>query len=301
MPNKKFSRRHFIKQNGLTTIGAVLGSGIAMDAFSQPINEQQPAVHNGKFLKIKPRYHRWHVDPGVEWLETNTHAAYLDWKIPLAQSALILVDVWDKHYLKDTMQRTNDIIDKKLLPLVEKCREEGLQVIHTPANRVAIKSPNWVKLTSGADRYFKEDSWPPMDFRESKGQFQEFRGPFEPREAERYAMSRSVTFHPKIQPEGNEAVVSSGEELHLYCKQKGILFLIYAGFNTNGCILSRTYGTVNMGLRGYKIVLVRDCTTGMETKESQPEMLQTNGAILLLETWGHNTVTSDEIVSGFSV
>lgn len=300
MQHKKFSRRNFIKQNGLTTIGAVLGSGMAMDALSQPINRPLPAADNGKFLKIKPRYHRWFVDPGVEWLETNTHAAYLDWKIPLAQSALVLVDVWQQHYLKDTMQRTNDIIDKKLHPLVVQCREKGLQIIHAPANRVAIKSPNWVKLTSGSDRYFKADSWPPMDFRESKGQFQEFAGPFEPREEERKSISASMNFHPKIRPVGNEAVVSSGEELHEYCKQKGILFLIYAGFNTNGCILSRTYGAVNMGLRGYKIVLVRDCTTGMETKESQPEMLQTNGAILLLETWGHNTVTSDEIVSGFT-
>lgn len=300
MKDKKFSRRRFIKQNSLTTLGAVLGSNMIVPAIGQHENIQQPTEANGKILHIRPRYHRWHVDPGVEWLETNTKKAFLDWKIPLSQCALVLVDVWDKHYLKDTLQRTDDIIDKKLHPLIIKCREGGLQIIHAPANRVAIKSPYWVKLTSGVDKYFDEDSWPPADFKESKGVYEAFAKPFEPREAERYALSRSVTFHPKISPAGTDVVVSSGEELHLYCKQKGILFLIYAGFNTNGCILSRTYGTVNMGLRGYKIVLVRDCTTGMETKESQPEMQQTNGAILLLETWGHYTVTSDEIVNGLS-
>lgn len=300
MQNKKYSRRKFIKQNTLTTLGAVVGSGMAIPAMSQSLNTSQLADDNEKVLKIKPRYHRWHVDPGVEWLETNTHSAYLDWKVPLSQCALVLVDVWQKHYLKDTEARTEDIINKKLHPLLVKCREEGLQVIHAPANRVAIKSPNWVKLAPDTDFYFKQDSWPPSDFRESKGLFEAFRKPFEPREEERKATAASVDFHPKIRPVGNEAVICSGEELHQYCKKKGILFLLYAGFNTNGCILSRTYGTVNMGLRGYGIVLVRDCTTGMETNESQPELRQTDGAILLLETWGHHTITSDEILGGFS-
>ena len=300
MKDKKYSRRRFIKQNSLTTLGAIVGTPMIVSAISQPDNLQQPPEDNGKTLHLKPRYHRWHVDPGVEWLETNTHAAYLDWKIPLSQCALVLVDVWQKHYLKDTEARTEKIIDEKLSPLLVKCREQGLQLIHAPANRVAIKSPNWVKLAPGSDYYFKEDSWPPQDFREAKGIYQAFGKPFEPREEERKATAASVDFHPKIKPVGNEAVICSGEELHQYCKKKGILFLLYAGFNTNGCILSRTYGTVNMGLRGYGITLVRDCTTGMETKETQPGLLQTNGAILLLETWGHYSVTSDEIVNGFS-
>lgn len=299
MSQKKFSRRHFIKQNGLTSLGAVLGSGVTIEALSQSINNPQPAVHNGKILRLKPRYHRWHVDPGVDWLETNTHKAFREWEIPLSQSALVLVDVWQKHYLKDTEARTEKIINEKLQPLVLKCREEGLQVIHAPANRVAIKSPYWVKLTSGADQYFPNDNWPPADFRENKGLYEALAKPFEPREAERYAGSRTVDFHPKIRPEGNDAVVSSGEELHLYCKKRGFLFLIYAGFNTNGCILSRTYGSVNMSLRGYKIILVRDCTTGMESATSQQGLQQTNGAIELLEMWGNHTVTSDEIHNGF--
>lgn len=298
MKKDKYSRRHFLKENSLPVLGTVLAPNIILPAMSQQEAAPQFTEENGKKLHIKPRYHRWHVDPGVEWLETNTHAAFLDWKIPLSQCALVLVDVWQKHYLKDTEARTEEIINTKLLPLIVKCRQEGLQVIHAPANRVAIKSPNWVKLAPGSDYYFKEDSWPPQDFRELKGKFQAFSRPFEPREAERAALAATVDFHPKIRPVGNEAVICSGEELHQYCKKKGILFLLYAGFNTNGCILSRTYGTVNMGLRGYGIVLVRDCTTGMETKETQQELLQTNGAILLLETWGYYSVASDEMFRG---
>ena len=53
--------------------------------------------------------------------------------------------------------------------------------------------------------------------------------------------------------------------------------------------------------RGYSVVVVRDCTTGMESKETQPTLSQTNGAILFLEMFGQYSVTSDDILSRLPV
>ena len=94
--------------------------------------------------------------------------------------------------------------------------------------------------------------------------------------------------------------MATGEELHRYCKQQGILFLLYAGFNTNACILSRDYGTLQMSNRGYEVILIRDCTTGMESRYTQASLGQTTGAVLLLEMFGQYSITSDEMMSGFS-
>jgi hypothetical protein len=77
--------------------------------------------------------------------------------------------------------------------------------------------------------------------------------------------------------------------------------LLYAGFNTNACILERDYGTLRMGYRGYSISIIRDCTTGMESRETQPTLSQTNGAILFLEMFDHFSVTSGDIISGLPV
>jgi nicotinamidase-related amidase len=107
-----------------------------------------------------------------------------------------------------------------------------------------------------------------------------------------------LDFHPKARPVAKEPVVATGEELHRYCKKQGILFLLFAGFNTNACILSRDYGTMQMSNRGYEVVLVRDCTTGMESKETQPTLSQTTGAILLLEMFGQYSVSSGEVIAG---
>jgi hypothetical protein len=98
------------------------GSGSAADA---PAEEP--------VLSVKPRYYRWHVDPGEEWLEKNTGYARLDWEIPVSQAALVVVDVWDRHYIKDPEERAERIIQERIRPLLTACRKAGLQIIHAPS------------------------------------------------------------------------------------------------------------------------------------------------------------------------
>ena len=232
-------------------------------------------------------------------METNTGYAALDWRIPLSQSALVLLDVWQRHYLKDTEARAEKIINNKLVPLISKCRAAGMNIIHAPSPEVAVQHPNWVKLFNKQKEAVAPDEWPPKHFRNLTGEFEQYSRPHEPREKERQGLP-PLTFHPKVKPIAGEPVVGWGEELHRYCKKEGILFLFFAGFNTNACILSRDYGTIQMSNRGYQVALVRDCTTGMESAETQPTLSQTRGAVLLLEMFGQYSITSDEIIGSFT-
>jgi nicotinamidase-related amidase len=285
-----YSRRDFLKINSMTALGAGVSLSMISSATAHPAS---------KTLHIKPRYHRWHVDPGVEWLETNTGYATLDWHLPLSQTALVLVDVWQRHYLKDTEERGENIINKNLVPMLNICRKSGLRVIHAPSPEVAQQHPNWIKLINPEEAKTKRDDWPPREFRTLSGQYHQYQRPHEPREEERRNLPE-LTFHPKVRPLANEAVVASGEELHRYCKKEGVLFLLFAGFNTNACILSRDYGTIQMSNRGYQVVLVRDCTTGMESARTHATLAQTENAILLLEMFGQYSVSSEEINNGFA-
>jgi nicotinamidase-related amidase len=294
------SRREFIEMSSIAGLGTVLGINSIPSVFNQSGLVKFENKDGARALHIHPRYHRWFVDPGVEWTETNTGYASLDWKIPLSQSALVLVDVWQRHYLKDTEARAEDVINSNLLPLLAGCRKTGINIIHAPSPEVAALHPNWVKLQSNAELEQKRDEWPPAEFLSSSGPYKSFAMPFEPREEERNNLP-ALTFHPLVKPVGKEPVIATGEELHRYCKRNGILFLLFAGFNTNACILVRDYGTLQMGNRGYAVVVVRDCTTGMESRETQPTLSQTNGAILFLEMFGHFSVTSGDIISGLPI
>ena len=250
-------------------------------------------------LHIKPRYYRWHVNPGAKWLETNTGYAELDWELPLSQTALVLVDVWDRHYLKDTEARAEIIIREKLVPLVDNCRKSGLQIIHSPSPELAKDEPKWVKIPIQSLKHL--DDWPPYEFRSKSGVYKAYAKPFEPREEEVAKHVADLKLHPLIQPEGSDVVIATGEELHQYCKQKGVMFLLYAGFNTNACILLRDYGTLRMSERGYDVIIIRDCGTGMESFETQDELWQTQGTILFLEMFGRYSVTSEDIINGLRI
>ena len=254
-----------------------------------------------KTLRIKPRYYRWHVDPGVEWIEKNTGYASLDWEIPLSQAAVVLLDVWDRHYIHDPEARAEEIIQTKLVPLVDACRKADLLLIHAPSpgHELAQGHPNWVNLASKDEINPTNDpEWPPPAFRGKNGDYSRYARPHELREQEIRDRVGDRTMHPAVAPAGDEPVIAYGEELHRYCKQHGILFLFYVGFNTNACILHRDYGTLEMAKRGYEIVMIRDCTTGMESCETHDGLWQTRVAVQILEMFGKYSVTSDDVIAG---
>jgi hypothetical protein len=179
------SRREFLTISSRAGLGTVIGANMISSAFSVPENSGN--ADNNRTIAIKPRYHRWHVDPGVEWLETNTGYANVDWKIPVSQTAIVLVDVWQRHYIKDTEARAELIINSKLLPLLASLRKTGVRIIHAPSPEVAVTSSNWVNIHSREQVFPKPDEWPPAEFRSSKGQYKSFAMPAEPMEEVRSA------------------------------------------------------------------------------------------------------------------
>ena len=248
-------------------------------------------------LRISPRYYRWHVDPGVNWVERNTEYAHLHWEIPLDQAALVLVDVWEGHYLSDCEARINEITEMHVGPLIACARSAGMPVVHAPGADTARRQDGWVKLAEKNPLRATDPDWPPKDFVKKKADYASYARPFEPRDHELDVLRTERAIHELAQPIEGEAVVANGEEFHLYCKDRDILFLFYVGFNTNCCVLLKDYGTLAMRDRGYEVVMVRDCTTGMESYDSQANLGQTNGTILFLEMFRAYSVTSDEIIA----
>ena len=287
-----------------TALTAIIagGSGLAED----PAESKTVRPNASRTLHIKPRYYRWYIDPGQEWVEKNTGYAQLDWQIPLDQVALVLVDVWDRHYIEDTESRAEVIIQQNIRPLLEASRRAGVKIVHAPSSREARLYKAWRLRRVADNSVARTDSsgpkpratWPPREFRRKTGPYKQYARPFEPMASVRLERLKGMRIHPDVEPVGTEVVVANGDELHQYCKDEGVLFLIYLGFNTNACILTRDYGTLAMGKRGYEIILLRDCTTGMESFETTEELLQTRGAIQFLEMFGKYSIRSQEFIAG---
>ena len=260
---------------------------------------------SSRVIRVRPRYYRLYTDPGVELAEENFRYRMLDWQMPLDDAALICLDCWNLHFSADTLARINDISVNRIVPLVAACRQAGLQVIHAPAPPVAQRHPNWVRLIGDDAKPQTEwpDSpeWPPVEFRKKRGRYATYALPKEPQQEERVRdRQERRDFHPQVRPVGDEAVILGGEELHRLCAQRGIVTLFYVGFNTNACIVMRDGGTLAMLQRGYQVVLMRDCTTGMETHETKEGLTCTRGQIASLEQFGCTTMTSEELIEALA-
>lgn len=252
-------------------------------------------------ISLRPRYARLAVDEGIELAERNYHYKHLDWRVPIRDCALICLDVWNYHYSVDTLERVEDITRNRIAPLVAACREHGLQVIHGPASPVVEKSPNWIKLLNLSERqpeWPNSPQWPPPEFRRRTGDYAQFARPVEWHHEYcfNYHPFNLRDFHETVRPEGDEAVILNGEELHRLCAQRGILHLFYVGFNTNACMIYRDYGIKDMIARGYHGILLRDCTTGMELADTVADLTCTRGMIATLEQFGAYSMESGELI-----
>jgi len=250
-------------------------------------------------IRVSPRYYRRYTDPGVGLLEQNCRHAYLNWSVPLAEAALICLDIWNSDTPADMRAIDDRVTREHIVPVLAACREHGLQVVHAPATPIAERSPNWVDLLAGESpqrEWPDSPDWPPAEFRRKAGCYAKYARPAEPQSESSRKLMQEADFHELVRPVGDEPVILTGEELHRLCAQRRILHLFYVGFHTPGCMTKRSYGVPQMVRRGYGCILLRDCTNGMETHETFEGKICMRGAIAYLEFQGAYTLTSDELI-----
>lgn len=245
-----------------------------------------------KTIQLPIRYCDLNPPEGVPWTEEHFQLRELVWKLNSAQTALVLVDVWDIHPYASHQERATRITRERLVPVAAACRKAGISVIHAPSPGQAVKYPQWVQYAG--DREIvgppaaQRDTWPPPDFRSRNGAFAEFAKPVSQRRkkwlTEELPKRRIMAC---IEPTSEDFVVHNGDHLHRLLRHRGILHLIYGGFAANMCVLQRDYGIRAMFERGYNTVLLRDGTTGIESAETFPRMTHTEAAVSIVEMlWG---------------
>jgi len=93
-----------------------------------------------------------------------------------------------------------------------------------------------------------------------------------------------------VSPQDGESLFFYSDQLDEYLKQRGIDTLIYMGFMADMCMLAAEGGARHMLSRGYRCILMRDATVGVETPESFPERLATRYGTHIFEwSLGHGT------------
>ena len=238
-------------------------------------------------ISLTVRYYRFDFEEGQAWREENMRDVETTWRLKGEEAALVLVDCWDRHYLESHLERTNDIVREHIAPVIKACHEAGITVVHAPSPDEAKRYPRWLAY-AGDEELFppaaSADDWPPSEFRDRSGEYQEFAKPPSQAVAKWSEEHRELMrIAPEIEPGEGEFVVATGGQLHRLLKDRKILHLFYAGFAANMCVPYRDYGVRAMRNRGYNIILLRDCTTGIEAYDTLPSFALTRAAILDVE------------------
>jgi nicotinamidase-related amidase len=214
---------------------------------------------------------------------------------PIAQTAVLLCDVWDKHWCRGANERLGEMLPR-MNRVVSSLRTKGVQILHapsetmdfyadSPARKRMLETPKLPAPTP------KERPDPPMPVDSSDGGSDTFETSWFK------AWSRQ---HPgiEIDPE-RDAISDDGLQIYSFCAQKHIENLLVMGVHTNMCILNRTFGIKQMVRWGMNTVLIRDLTDTMYNPALAPYVNHEEGTRLVveyIEKFWCPTVESKELV-----
>lgn len=200
-----------------------------------------------------------------------------------AKTAVVVCDMWDKHWCPGATARVGEMAPR-MNELLVAARKKGALVIHCPSDtmefykdtagrKLAMTAPKsepkvplerWCKLDSG-----KEGKLPIDD---SDGGCEEA--------AKNYrAWSRQ---HAALKIEDGDAITDSDEAYHLM-RSRGIENVVVMGVHTNMCVLGRPFGIRQLVKLGFNVVLVRDLTDAMYDPRQPPFVSHARGTELVVE------------------
>ncbi|MCC2684568.1 MAG: isochorismatase hydrolase [Paenibacillaceae bacterium] len=197
---------------------------------------------------------------------------------PAKETALIICDVWDKHWSRGANERLAAMLPR-MAATVDAARAAGLHIIHAPSDTVDYYAG------TPARRRIQEappveppaiaiQERPPLPV-QSVGECSDTGG------EERKVWSRQ---HPQIAiDQERDAISDNGREVYRYFIAHGIRNVIFLGVHTNMCILNRSFAIKNMVGWGFNAALIRDLTDAMYDPADPPYVSHEEGTRLVIE------------------
>jgi type 1 glutamine amidotransferase/nicotinamidase-related amidase len=198
-------------------------------------------------------------------------------EINLEETAIVICDMWDKHWCRGATERCEQLAIK-MNSVLKLAREKGIQIIHAPSSTM----------------YFYDD-WPqrrrmmlaPIAPKVEEAVVQE---PPLPIDASDHGCDTNDSPYsawtrqsPHIEIGESEGISDSGDEIFNFFKYGGIKNMIIMGVHTNMCVLERSFGIRQMTRRGINCILVRDLTDAMYDPNDFPYVSHEQGVELIVQ------------------
>ena len=197
---------------------------------------------------------------------------------PVAETAILLCDVWDKHWCRGATERVAAMAPR-MNSVVKAARENGVQIIHSPSDTLDLYADTpYRQRIASFPRIDPPEPLelpdPPLPIDDSDGGCDTGEKPWHK------AWTRQ---HSAIEITGDDVISDDGQEIYSFMHQLGVRNLIIMGVHTNMCVLGRSFGIKQMTKWGVRCMLVRDLTDAMYNPERAPYVSHETGTELVVE------------------
>ncbi len=249
--------------------------------------DDQPKLNlyvRSQVLRSDPHgYNRW---------EASTTAK----TVLAAETALIICDMWDKHWSRGAAERVAAMAPR-MNQVIEAARAKGVRIIHAPSETMAFYAG-----TPARQRMLdvpRVEPPAPLEHPDPPAPVDASDGGSDTGETPWYqAWSRQ---HPAIEiDQERDAISDDGSEIYSFIRQQGIRQILIMGVHTNMCVLGRPFGIKMMVRRGMPVALVRDLTDAMYNPARPPYVSHDEGTRLVvayIEKFWCPTIASVDLTS----
>lgn len=198
---------------------------------------------------------------------------------PVERTALLLCDVWDRHWCRGACERLEGMIPR-MRSVVEAARTRGVQIVHAPSDTMAFYagSPARRRILEQAPveppAELPHDD-PPLPVDASDQGADTGEGSWH------VAWTRQ---HTGIHiDEERDAISDNGREVYAFLSGRGIDRLLLMGVHANMCVLNRSFAIKQMVRWGMRVALIGDLTDAMYNPARPPYVSHREGTRLVVE------------------
>jgi nicotinamidase-related amidase len=225
-------------------------------------------------------------------------AVSLEQSLPAEKTAVLICDMWDKHWCGGATQRVNRLVTK-MAPFLESARKRGIQIIHAPSETMAFyqDAPQRKRILAVA----RIDPPPPLSLPDPALPIDDKRGGCDTPDQFYKAWTRE---HPGLRIDASDVISDSGAEIYSFLRERNIRTLLVMGVHTNMCVLNRAFAIKRMTALGIHCVLVRDLTDAMYNPQDPPHVGHDAGTQLVIEyieKYWCPTTTSADLLRAFGL
>jgi nicotinamidase-related amidase len=198
-------------------------------------------------------------------------------EFPTEATALIICDVWDRHWSRGASERV-DAMAPRINQVVNSLRRNGVLIVHAPSDTL-----DFYRDHPARQRMMEMSPVelpPPLDLPDPPLPIDDSDGGSDTGETSWHrAWTRQ---HPAIPIQDGDAISDSGQEIYSLFRQQGIQNVLLLGVHTNMCVLNRSFGIKNLVRWRFNTVLVRDLTDAMYNPAMPPFVSHERGTELVV-------------------